>query len=232
MYGGLHILSLDVRFQMFNAAFLHSAVTSEADFERRISMALVHFGARGIPWSFWLCDGLLPASLRRRAQSLFARYGLSLATHMPGMLAASLEPPARRLPVCQVREVQDSRALEDFRSIGSRCFRVPADWFAEVFDNRTPERLPFRAWVGYSGREPLATAATVATPDSLGIYNVATLPAFRQLGYAETIIRAAITAEDCGPNLPIVLQSTSAGLELYRRMGFETVTQFRVWVSE
>ena len=31
--------------------------------------------------------------------------------------------------------------------------------------------------------------------------------------------------------LPLVLQSTALGLALYERMGFQTVTQFRVWVS-
>lgn len=234
---GIHVLSLNVRFQMFNAAFLASPVESEADFKRRLSHADVHFSARGIPWSFWLCDSFLPPSVARHAPRILSRQGLTIATQMPGMIASVLQSPSRCLPECKVRPVDGPNTLLDFREIGARCFRVPANWFAEVFDQRTSERFPFRAWVGYQADgTPVATVATVLTDDSVGVYNLATLSEFRGMGYGEAAMRNTLDnlLAGAGPQarkLPVVLQSTGAGLPLYSQMGFETVTQFRVWVS-
>ena len=180
--GGIHIVALGVRFQMFNAAYLAFPVESEADFDRRIAMAAVHFGARGVEWSLWLCDGWLPEMVNRRAERVLSRRGLSLATQMPGMIAGTLRPPMRNLPLCELRGVNSKATLDDFRVIGAQCFHVPKDWFEEVFDASTMDRLPFRAWVGYAKGKAIATAATIVSSGALGIYNVATLPDFPAQG--------------------------------------------------
>ncbi len=231
-FGGIHILSLGVRFQMFNAAYLASPVLDEKDFERRTTAAAVHFGARGVEWSLWLCDSLLPEAVNRKAHRILSRQGLTLATQMPGMIAAALLPATRRLPGCEVRAVDSTLVLGDFRTVGSRCFQVPQAWFDEVFDRATLDRAPFRAWVGYVDGKAIATAATVASEGVLGIYNVATLPDFRGEGYAEAIMRACVAEENARwGDMPLVLQSTASGLSLYERMGFIPATRFRVWVS-
>jgi GNAT superfamily N-acetyltransferase len=228
---GVEVISLGVRFQMFNAAFLSGEVSDEADLERRILAARVRFGVRGISWSFWVCDGLLTAALNRRVGRLFEKHGLRLATQMPGMVADDFPTPARDLPAIKVEEVRTASGLASFRDIGSACFRVPVNWFEEVFDAHSMDRPPFRGWLGYANGKPVCTAATVADGDALGIYNVATLPGFRAKGYAEALMREAIAREVAEKARPIVLQSTAAGMELYRRLGFRQVTNFRVWIS-
>ncbi len=228
---GVEVLSLGVRFPMFNAAFLAFPVEDVADLERRITNAEVHFGARGVEWAFWMCDGMVPDAVNRRADRIFGARGMTAATQMPGMILPALAPPGRRMPSCEVREVADDATLADFREIGSRCFRVPDEWFAEVFDESTKNRAPFRAWVGYAAGKPAVTAATVAACGALGFYNVATAPEFRRLGYAEAVMRECIDRERGLEAMPLVLQSTASGLGLYRALGFRTVTRFRVWVS-
>lgn len=228
---GVEVISLGVRFQMFNAAFLSKAVADETDLERRILSARVRFGVRGISWSFWLCDGMLTPDLNRRAGRLFEKHGLRLATQMPGMLAEQFPLPDRELPPIEVAEVHNTATLESFRDIGSACFRVPVAWFEEVFDGQSMARAPFRGWIGYADGKPVCTAATVADGAALGLYNVATLPGFRSRGYAEALMRAAIDREAFSGARPVVLQSTTAGIELYQRLGFRRITNFRVWVS-
>jgi ribosomal protein S18 acetylase RimI-like enzyme len=232
-FAGIEIISLGVRFQMFNAAFLTSPVQDEADFARRVAAAEVHFGARGIKWSFWLCDGWLPAELARRAERVFHRCGLTVASEMPGMIAERPAPPTRPPPIAEMRLVErEGPALRHFREIGAVCFKVPPDWFEEVFDAQTTARTPFQAWVGYAGARPVVTAATVAGGGAIGVYNIATLPDFRGRGYAEWIARECIAREiPSAGDLPVVLQSTAVGLRLYERMGFRSVARFRVWVS-
>ena len=228
---GVEVISLGVRFQMFNAAFLSKAVSEETDLERRILAARVRFGVRGIPWSFWLCDGLLTPELNCWAPRLFEKHGLRLATQMPGMVSEQFPPPNRKLPPIEVAEVCDALTLNSFRDIGSACFRVPVAWFEEVFDGQSMARTPFRGWVGYADGKPVTTAATVADGAALGLYNVATLPGFRSRGYAEALMRAAIGREEFAGKRPVVLQSTTAGIELYQRLGFRRITNFRVWTS-
>jgi hypothetical protein len=226
---GVSIASLGVAFQMFNAAFLSSYIESQKDLEGRLSDTRRFFRERGMPWSFWVCESWMDAPLRRRLAQTFDSIGLRIASEMPGMIVNELLPPNRVLPPIEVCPVTDARTLDHFRAIGSACFRVPPDWFAEVFNQ---PRSAFPCWVGYAGGLPVATAAIVATNGVAGLYNVATMPDFRERGYGEAITRFALhnaLAEHPGSRL--ILQATGLGLSLYERMGFRTVTRFTVFNS-
>ena len=229
---GIELISLGVRFQMFNGAFLSEAVRDEGELERRVIGAGLHFGKAGLKWSFWLSDSFLAANVVRRAGQTFGKHDLRLATEMPGMMTATLAGPRHGLPPCEARPLQKAAALQDFRDIGAACFRVPLDWFSEVFDDRGSARVQFRAWVGYAGGKAIGTCATVVSEGAIGVYNLATTPEYRSRGYGEALMRQSIAAEirEHG-ELPIVLQSTKSGLSLYKRLGFRTVTRFRVFVS-
>jgi ribosomal protein S18 acetylase RimI-like enzyme len=108
---------------------------------------------------------------------------------------------------------------------------VPFAWFTEVFDSESVwER--FAGYVGYAGGEPVSTAAIIHTDGVLGVYNVATLPEFQRRGYGEAIMRLALAdAQKRHGADRVILQSTSAGLKLYERMGFRTVTKVSVYAS-
>ena len=106
------------------------------------------------------------------------------------------------------------------------------DWFAEVFDERLDLRRDFVCWVGYRDGVPVSTAASVISDGVIGIYNVATLPGHRGSGYGEAITRYAIDAACMETGLDrVVLQSTSQGLRIYERMGFQAVTRILVYNS-
>ena len=148
------------------------------------------------------------------------------------MLAGELAPASRRLPGCEIRRVSNGDDWERFREIGSACFNVPRHWFDEVFDQRMSERTGFQPWLAVSQGVAVATAAIVPAEEAIGIYNVGTLAHARKRGYAEELMRAVVKSElESRPGVPVVLQSTVAGLELYRRLGFRVVTRFRVWIS-
>jgi ribosomal protein S18 acetylase RimI-like enzyme len=94
------------------------------------------------------------------------------------------------------------------------------------------ERKEFVPWLAYSDGEPVATVATVVAADAVGVYNVGTLPEHRGRGIGETIVRFAIdrAKEQTGIHRT-VLQSTSYGYDLYRKMGYKTVGQVSVFTS-
>jgi ribosomal protein S18 acetylase RimI-like enzyme len=149
---------------------------------------------------------------------------------MPGMSAKQLQATRRNLPTLEYVKVESARTLEDFRGIGSLCFHVPMDWFAEVFENQMLTSRPrFRCYVAYLEGVPVATAATVRTGSFLGIYNVATAPGHRRRGIAEAMTRYLI--ENSEQMEGVVLQSTAHGFRLYERIGFRSVTRILVYNS-
>ena len=90
----------------------------------------------------------------------------------------------------------------------------------------------FASYVAYVNGEPVSTAAIVTGAGVIGVYNVATLPANQRRGYGEAVMRhAVIQAQRQTPDSPVILQSTAAGLKLYERMGFRTVTKVSVYAS-
>jgi len=232
--GGVAIASAGAAFQMFNAAFLAAPVRAhEDDLERRIAIAQVHFRARGLPWAFWLCEDLLEGKARRRVARAFERFGLFRAAEMPGMLAEQVTPAQRPLPEIEIRRVSDEATRLAFCDVGSVCFHVPLSWFREIFLWEPAWRTGFTGYVGYVGSEPLATAATVATPEAIGVYNVATLPAQRGRGYGEALMRHALEEARRHTGCErTILQSTEDGYTLYLRMGYRPVTKVAVYASE
>ena len=229
--GGVSIASAGTSFQMFNAAFLASPVASAEDLERRTVTARVHFQARALPWSFWVCQDLLPPKVKRRP--IFERNGLRLAVELPGMSADRLLPPRRPLPQLEIRRVGDELTRLAFCDIGCACFHVPLNWFREIFLRRKLWENGFVGYVGYLNGEPVATAATVTAADAVGVYNVATLPAHRRRGYGEAVVRCALerARQETGCERTI-LQATDHGLQLYLSMGYRTVTTVDVYASD
>jgi ribosomal protein S18 acetylase RimI-like enzyme len=230
--GGVTIASLGATFQMFNAAFLNSHVVNEADLEQRITAAAASFAERRLQWAFWMCDSFLDRRLQRKAERIFGRLGLTLSSELPAMGAESLVTPWRQLPKIDICPVTDESARRAFCQIGAVCFHVPLAWFEEVFDARMSERRDFVPWLAHVNGEPVATAATVLAAGAIGVYNVGTLPGYRGRGIGEAIVRFAINQAKIKAGTDrTVLQSTSFGYDLYRKMGYKTVGQVLVFTS-
>jgi ribosomal protein S18 acetylase RimI-like enzyme len=229
---GVTIASSGVTFQMFNAAFLSKPVEGERDLDRRIVTAQVHFGARQLGWSYWVCEDWLDKKARRRESDTFKKRGLYLATVLPGMLAEKLAAPVRPLPRLDVRAVGDPATWTDFCHIGALCFNVPLQWFQEVFEDPKVWQNGFWGYVGYLEGEPVSTAATVVAGGAVGVYNVATVPGQQRRGCGEAVMRHALAcARECHGIERTVLQSTAQGFDLYRRMGYSVVTSVAVYTS-
>lgn len=228
---GVSIASAGVTFQMFNAAFLSAPVSSEGQMERRVAQAAVHFSARGQRWSYWICHGWLEARTGRRLQPILHKHRLYQAVELPGMLADELLPPLQQLPKIEVRRVSEGPVKDAFCAIGSVCFNVPLPWFCEVFDGGGIWD-DFAAYVGYVNGEPVSTAATVIGGGAVGVYNVATMPDRRRGGCGEAVMRHALERARVDHGLSrTILQSTPQGFELYKRMGYRTVTSVAVFCS-
>lgn len=228
---GVSVACAAATFQMFNAAFLSGPITTEAELTQRILLPMLHFQSRNLEWAYWLCEDFLDPRSRRRAWRVFEKYGLRLSVQLPGMIADAVLPPSKTLPRLEVRRVEPGATRDAFCAIGSACFHVPIAWFNEVFDGASVWEH-FSSYVGYVHGEPVSTTAIVPSDGVLGVYNVATLPAYQRRGYGEAIMRHALAdAQQRHGNGRVILQSTPMGLKLYERMGFRTVTKVSVYAS-
>lgn len=229
---GVSIACLGVRFQMFNAAFLSGPVDGSAALEERLQTTARYFEEAGHDWSFWFCEDWLPWLVRRRLSRVCGEFGLRLAAELPGMVAGELVASSRGGAELEIRRVSTINELAGFRGICSLCFRVPPDWFSEVFDSRAVTGSQFECWIAFLDGEPVATAASVPFGGAIGLYNIATVPEYRGRGIAEMLTR--FVAEDARRrfgNLPLVLQATPMGQRLYARMGFRSVTRILAYTS-
>jgi GNAT superfamily N-acetyltransferase len=164
-------------------------------------------------WSAWPTPDLGAHGMRLMGHP-------SLMVRLPGALPAA--PPELR-----IIEATDARALRDFNT-------VMIDGYP-IHELQTPggrlvdERAlggPMRFFAGYLGDEPVTCAASYIGEREVGIYMVATLAHARGKGYGGAVTAAAVAT---APDLPVTLQASDAGQPVYRRLGFQTVTDFTLW---
>jgi ribosomal protein S18 acetylase RimI-like enzyme len=230
---GVALIASRVTYSVFNIALLDTpAGAAPGDFELRVRAARDYFENDGRQWSFWVCEDWLPLKQQRRLYETFAGFGMHCIAESPGMEIAALPAPARSLPELVYLPVETEATREAFTRLIAQCFYVPIRIAEEVYRGPGAWDGPLRAWLGYVDGQPVTAAATAIAAGALGVYSVATAPAYRRRGLAEAIMRHAIAqARPQCPDGPIVLQSSSFGLALYRRLGFRRTTRFFVFAN-
>jgi predicted GNAT family acetyltransferase len=115
--------------------------------------------------------------------------------------------------------------------VAAAGFDAPPDVFAPVMTERVLADAGTRAYVGEVDGEVVATAVGVTRAGTVGVFNVATLPAHRGRGYG-----AAITAQAARDGLGdgaeyAWLQSSPMGVRVYESIGFATLESWRCWLT-
>ncbi len=234
---GLRLITSRVSYSVFNIALLDSPVAEPygpvgGELERRIEAARMHYRSRNRPWSFWICESFLGPHNSRRLLRIFEACGLQCIAESPGMEAEDFPPLKRRLPELEYRRVCDAVTRGHFSSLVSQCFHIPPTVADLVYESDEYFYAPLEIWLGYHEGRAITSAAVIAAADSIGIYSVATLSPWRGQGLAEAVMRHAVDdLRNRGAGGPLVLQSSPAGYDLYRRLGFRRVTRYFVFAT-
>ena len=235
---GVSIILCGLNYAAFNAALLTEPILAgEDELASRIRAAAREFDSRRLRWSCWVCDDFLTPHLRRQAPQLFARHGLRPLTEAPGMFAEHLAPPRRTLPAVDFRPVADEGTRRAFVDLMAAAFEIPPTVSNAIYGGPRAWTTDFQGYVGFADGKAVTSAASTITGRTVGLYSVATLPAYRRRGFAEAMIRrvAEHSIETAPADRPIdstVLQATWSGLSLYERMGYRTVTNFHVYIAD
>jgi ribosomal protein S18 acetylase RimI-like enzyme len=230
--GAAGAFSSGVDYPVFNAMVLSENISC-AKLATLLDRCEEFYRRLGVGWSCWLDESMVATEGGQQAARLLEGRSMRWVAEHDGMLSGRIRPSRRRLAGLPTRPVACQRTRDDFVSVCGQVFLLPDDITRLIYGSAGFWDGPMRGWVGYDGERPVCIAVSAADDRSIGLYSVATMPGHRKRGYGEFITRHAVgeAAERSGLDR-WSLQSTPAGLELYRRLGYEARTRITVWATE
>ncbi len=189
------------------------------------------FGPAGLPWSVWTrghADAALEAELAERGF-------LELVT-VPAMVlepddVTAVPPPSDVVlrPVAGDDDVTAyARVMAEAWSVYGVDREATAAHFVSAESLIAPTRWAVLAW---RGDEPVAGAILYCSHDVGGIGWVGTVPAAHGRGYGAAVTSAVVEEGVRRGARFLSLQASPMGAPVYRRMGFITPSQYRVFVA-
>jgi GNAT superfamily N-acetyltransferase len=209
---------------------------SAAELDTRIAATLDHFTARGLPALWWQMPSTLPADI---GTALAAR-SLAFGGTRPGMgvdLAALPDAEAAdAVPGLEIEIVADLPAYERWVDVFAASYgytpEVATRYFALTSAAPLGPVLPARHYLGRLDGAPVAIATLFVAAGVAGLYHVGTLPEVRGRGVGRALALAPLLdARRLGYRVG-VLFSSPMGLNIYRRLGFQTVCELSRYVLE
>ena len=186
-----------------------------------VDEARAWYRERRLPWSWYVGPASRPPGLARELE----RRGFAKVTEPPGMAAvldtlADLDPGPR----IQVEPVHTRRLVDAWFGVFAPSFdlsKAAASAFRDlIVAGGFGDDAPMRNYIAFEGRDAVATGSLVPAAGVGGIYNIATRSDRRGRGIGRAVTHA-LMAEAAGLGYRCaVLWSTTAGLPVYRRLGF------------
>jgi GNAT superfamily N-acetyltransferase len=186
--------------------------------------------ARRVPMRWWLGPGTQPADTGQRLEKRGFSHVLlaGMAIELSGMQAPTTGPSLR------VDRVRDSGQLGAWCGVVARGFSEPqitADAFCRAFEVVGLDALDWSLYLTYLDGEPVAAASMYLGAGVAGIYNVATLPEARGKGAGSAVSYAPLRAAHRSGYQIGTLQASNLGYGVYRRLGFEEICTFDLYIS-
>lgn len=196
---------------------------------RCIELAHAYYGELGYGFIVALLNGQPSDDLAESCEQA----GLSALLAPPAMFVERRLPDADLPAGCELRQV-DASAVRDFVDVSCLAwatYGIPGAAVSMIFADADLFGAPHvRAILGYRAGQPLAAALLLLTHGIGGVYWVGTVPSARGTGLGEACTRAATNlAFDAGVPL-VTLQASPMGEPIYRRMGFESLGAYRLFV--
>ena len=211
-FDNVSIASAGVPMAFFNGAFASGPC---ADPSGVVADVISFYAGRNVPFLLWARppdgDGLLAAG---RAAGLRDAGGPPLMV-LPVIDEIPLPPME-----LDVRIVNDPAGLQGHRRVVAGGFGMPPELAQVILGDGLLDDPDAAIAVGCLDGEPVATALLARTGDTAGVYNVATLDAFRGKGYGAAVTWAAVAEGARRGCTHAALQSSDAGYRVYARMGF------------
>lgn len=158
---------------------------------------------------------------------------LSEEPWMPGMALEPISAAAGPDTTSdhEIQQVTDEVGIEDHITIAAAGFELPESVLRSIITPAMARRAGVAAYVGYTEDRPVTTGLGIRTGRTIGVYNVATLPAVRRRGFGASMT-ARVVADGAAAGCDVaILQSSAMGHSVYERLGFRTVVEYMGYVD-
>jgi ribosomal protein S18 acetylase RimI-like enzyme len=140
----------------------------------------------------------------------------------------------KRVKDLKIFPVDDEQKLLDFievyREMGPQEFKAISEFYLKGKKHILDQKSLLKIFVGYLENQPVATSALFFGGGSAGIWNVATVPEFRQRGIGtDMTCHALLQALDNFGYRIVVLAAGRLGEPVYRKIGFQKLKNFQVF---
>jgi GNAT superfamily N-acetyltransferase len=203
-----------------NRVFQARFAPAQAD--ARIEALLACYRTRGVPMLWWLWEDSQPADLGRRLLA----HGLKRTRTSEGMAAdlTTLNEGFACAPATRIEPVRTPAQLRQFVEVIGVGFDAPRVATEALYDQflalGLDGRLPLRHYLALLEDEPVASSTMFLGGGVAGLYAVTTVPKARRQGIATAVTLAPLrAARDEGYRVGVLLPS-SAGFQVYLRLGF------------
>ncbi len=180
----------------------------------------------GTPFSIMVREERSPA-VERAAVEL----GFQPAVRMPGMAVTLEELREPAASGVEVLRVETADGLAQALAVGAAGFGIPAELAASVYSLEVAELEGLEYYLARADGRDVATAAGYTIGDGVAIFSVATPPEHRGKGYGSAVTAQAVRDGFNKGAAFAVLQSSSMGESVYRRLGFRDVDKYVLYRS-
>jgi ribosomal protein S18 acetylase RimI-like enzyme len=196
----------------------------QAGDERFVQETIQYFSRlQAIPFSWWFS----PEVDQTGWTELLVKNNFKQAKDTPGMVLDLKDLPASPgiPPGLTIQVLENPSDIPEWCQVFIQGYELPEAFAPGLINLITAQglHLPFRFYQGWYNGEIVATSTSILSGDTIGIYNVATISQYRGLGIGkamtlEPLIASANTGAHWG-----ILQSSSMGFPVYKKIGFKHV---------
>jgi GNAT superfamily N-acetyltransferase len=207
----------------------------EKNINQKMDRLISHYIRRKVSFLWVVHPSSLPLDISDRLE----KRGLLHIENIPCM-ARDLDdlPPVPSLPDCiEVYEAIEESDVNKFLELTAWRWGVPSDYHQQlklIFESFNIGKASAKAhmWVAWRDGEPVAKAGSYYGDGSVGIYGVVTKPEERGNGLASILMAETMKAARQAGYKLVVLHSSPLAENLYKRLGFVTLTKFHLFASE
>jgi len=192
-----------------------------------IANLLEEVAATGLPYCLQYRPGAMGG-----LTDLAIRRGMTKEEEIPLMV---LEDPgkldaAQAVSGLSVRELSP-REAQLHAGTAAAGFDAPVEMFLQLMTPALLAAPGARCYLGEVGGKPVTTGFGVTLGPYVGIFNIATPPVHRRRGYGAAVTARAVSDGLAAGAKWSWLQASSAGLPVYKGLGFRTVETWQCWIA-
>ncbi len=227
---GSHIrVTTSVPFPLFNGVYAAQLTTN--GIEPTIQSVITHFRSHRLPMFWWVGPSTRPSDLGRHLEA----QGFHKGGTVPGMAILLADLPERTPTPTDfhIQPVDDLQLIRAWVKVLTVSNNIPDAVRPALIDLEIQRGidgpLSPRRYLGYWRGEPVAASACHMDAGVAGLYAVGTLPEARGNGIGAAMsLKPLLDARDNDYKVGI-LQASGMGEPVYRRLGFKTYCEYRIF---